>query len=88
MPFGPMELVIILLMLVVVFGAGRLAELGGALGKGIKEFRSATHGDSAPAAPGSTASSAVATPCLACGLTNRVGQSFCGQCGARLGRVA
>lgn len=42
-PFGlgPMELVIILLVLVMLFGATRLADLGGSLGKGIKEFRKA-----------------------------------------------
>ncbi len=43
MPFrvGPLELVIILLIVVAVFGAGKLASLGGALGRGVKEFRSA-----------------------------------------------
>ena len=42
-PFGlgPMELVIILLVLVMLFGATRLKDLGGSLGQGIKEFRSA-----------------------------------------------
>jgi sec-independent protein translocase protein TatA len=39
---GPWELVIILLIVVVIFGAGRLAEIGGALGKSVREFRSAT----------------------------------------------
>jgi len=34
-----MELVIILLVLVLLFGATRIADLGGSLGKGIKEFR-------------------------------------------------
>jgi sec-independent protein translocase protein TatA len=34
-----MELVIILLVLVMLFGATRLADLGGSLGKGIREFR-------------------------------------------------
>ena len=43
MPFrlGPGELIIILLIVVAVFGAGKLANLGGALGKGVKDFRSA-----------------------------------------------
>lgn len=41
---GPMELLIILLIVVAVFGGGKLAELGGSLGKGIKEFRDATKG--------------------------------------------
>lgn len=39
---GTTELIIILVIVVVVFGAGKLPEIGGALGKGIKEFRSAT----------------------------------------------
>jgi sec-independent protein translocase protein TatA len=39
---GPMELVIILAIVILVFGVGKLPEVGGALGKGIKEFRKAT----------------------------------------------
>ena len=47
---GPWELLIILLIVVVVFGAGRLSEFGGALGKGIREFRTSTKDDSPPPA--------------------------------------
>ncbi|MCH7907840.1 MAG: twin-arginine translocase TatA/TatE family subunit [Chloroflexi bacterium] len=36
---GPLELIIILVIIVVVFGIGRLPEVGGGLGKGIREFR-------------------------------------------------
>ncbi len=59
-PFGlgPMELVIILLVLVMLFGATRLADLGGSLGKGIKEFRTAIKDEDEPA---STAKAATAT---------------------------
>ena len=39
---GAPELIIILLLVVIVFGVGKLPEIGGALGKGIKEFRTAT----------------------------------------------
>jgi sec-independent protein translocase protein TatA len=39
---GPSELIIVLLIIVVIFGAGRISEIGGALGKSIREFRSAT----------------------------------------------
>jgi sec-independent protein translocase protein TatA len=39
---GPTELIIILVIVLIIFGAGRLPELGGALGKGIKEFKSAS----------------------------------------------
>jgi sec-independent protein translocase protein TatA len=38
---GTPELILILVIVVVVFGAGKLPEIGGALGKGIKEFRNA-----------------------------------------------
>ena len=46
--FGVWELVIILVIVVVVFGAGRLSEVGGAVGKGIREFRKATTDEQAP----------------------------------------
>ena len=42
MPFGPIELVIILVIVILLFGVGKFADLGGALGKSIREFRSAT----------------------------------------------
>jgi sec-independent protein translocase protein TatA len=38
---GPWEAVLILLVVLIVFGAGRLPELGSALGEGIKNFRKA-----------------------------------------------
>lgn len=38
---GVPELVIILVVALVVFGPGKLPELGGALGKGIRDFRKA-----------------------------------------------
>lgn len=42
MPFGRLgfgEIILILLVLLIVFGPRRLPELGGALGKGIREFK-------------------------------------------------
>lgn len=39
---GPTELIIILVIIVIIFGVGKLPEIGGALGKGIKEFRNAS----------------------------------------------
>ena len=43
MPFtrgiGVPELVIILVIVMIIFGVGRLPEVGGALGKAIREFR-------------------------------------------------
>jgi len=41
MPFnvGPFELIIILLIVIAVFGAGRIAGIGRALGTSVREFR-------------------------------------------------
>ncbi len=39
---GIWELVIILVIVIIIFGVGKLPELGGALGKSIREFRQAT----------------------------------------------
>jgi sec-independent protein translocase protein TatA len=36
---GPLELTIILLIVVLLFGPGRLGRVAGELGKGIKSFR-------------------------------------------------
>ena len=45
--FGPLELVLILVIILAIFGAGKLANLGGAVGKGIKDFRKAVKDESA-----------------------------------------
>jgi len=42
---GPPELIIILVIVLVIFGAGRLPEIGGALGKGIRAFKRGTTGE-------------------------------------------
>ncbi len=44
---GPTELIIILVIVLIVFGVGRLPEIGGALGKSIREFRQASTNDEA-----------------------------------------
>lgn len=36
---GPLELGIIALIVVLIFGVGKLGDIGGALGRGIREFR-------------------------------------------------
>ena len=38
---GPMELLLILLIVLVVFGAGKLPQLGRGLGEGIRNFKQA-----------------------------------------------
>jgi sec-independent protein translocase protein TatA len=41
---GPVELLVLLLVLVLVFGVGRIGELGGALGRSIRDFRREVRG--------------------------------------------
>ena len=47
MPFrvGPWEIGLILLIILVVFGVGKLPSVGGAIGKGLREFRRGQHGE-------------------------------------------
>ena len=42
--FGMPELIVVLVIVLVVFGAGRLPEIGGALGKSIRNFKKASSG--------------------------------------------
>jgi sec-independent protein translocase protein TatA len=45
---GVPELLIILAVVIVIFGPGKLADLGRALGTGIKEFRRGVRDDATP----------------------------------------
>lgn len=42
--FGMPELIVVLVIVLVVFGAGRLPEIGNALGKSIRNFKKASNG--------------------------------------------
>jgi len=39
MGFGPVEAIVIVVIVLVIFGAGRLTGVGKALGQGLREFR-------------------------------------------------
>ena len=43
--FGFPEAIVILVIVLIVFGVGRLPQVGGALGKGIREFRKGKAGE-------------------------------------------
>ncbi len=45
---GPGELIIIFLIVLVLFGGGRIAKLGGELGTAIREFRRGLEGGEKP----------------------------------------
>ena len=42
---GPFELIVIFLVVLLLFGANKLPEVGRALGQGIQEFRKAFRGE-------------------------------------------
>lgn len=99
-PIGPFELIIILVIVLLVFGVGRLPEVGGAIGRGIREFRNAAKDDDGsqpPAAASDRTSADVAAPasdaptgddavfCSQCGARNARDAKFCASCGSAIG---
>jgi len=70
---GPLEIVGLLLLALLLFGAKRLPEIGRSLGAGMRGFKDSLTGVSAqpaatasqPELPAQTASASVATPALA-----------------------
>ncbi|HZT06300.1 MAG TPA: twin-arginine translocase TatA/TatE family subunit [Chloroflexota bacterium] len=74
---GAPELIIVLFLALILFGAGKLADAGKSLGQGIREFRRAVHEDEAPAA-------APASGCPQCHAPVQPGDRFCGSCGHQL----
>ena len=92
-PFGlgfP-ELIIILVVVLLIFGASRLADVGGALGKSIREFRRAAREpeeaeSGTPEAPVQDSPAAdfggTELHCAKCGASVEGHGKFCANCGA------
>jgi sec-independent protein translocase protein TatA len=95
---GPFELLLILAVVVIIFGVGRLPEVGGAIGKSIREFRrSAKEPEERPQLSEPEARSDVEPPaakeppaaqsmryCPQCGASAVAGAKFCSECGASM----
>jgi len=47
MPFhiGPWEIALVLVIILIVFGVGKLPQVGGAIGKGMRAFRKGQRGE-------------------------------------------
>ena len=48
---GMGELIVILVIVLVIFGGGKLPQIGDALGRSIRNFKKAATGDDEPPAP-------------------------------------
>lgn len=73
----PLHLLVVLVIVLVIFGAGRLGEVGSALGKGVRDFRTSVEKDPPPS-PGTRF-------CPQCGAARAAGDvRFCPQCGGSL----
>ncbi len=98
MRLGALEIALIVVAVVLVFGVGKIGQIGGALGKSIREFR--REKDRTDDIPQSTAieskgektliQSSAASPksgmfCPNCGKKIAENAKFCMECGAKMG---
>jgi len=82
-PIGPFEAIIILLVVVLIFGVSRVGDLGGALGKSVREFRKNSKDDgSTDAADTLSSGEPPARFCDNCGEQLNGDVKFCAKCGA------
>lgn len=84
-------MIIILVVVLLIFGASRLADVGGALGSSIREFRKASrepdeedNPEAGMSSPSSVPTEAPRTSrhCTSCGATLEGASKFCANCGA------
>ena len=91
-PMGP-EIIVILVVVVLIFGVGKLSDVGGALGKSIREFRKeaklpdeepeqVASDDQTAAPPPAPAQNTSARTCTSCQAQLAPNTKFCGECGA------
>lgn len=90
---GALEIGLIVLGIVLIFGIGKLGQVGGALGKSIREFRrerDKKDGDSEAASGDSKGEKASAPStrekfCPSCGNKLAANARFCMECGTKMG---
>ncbi len=62
MNFSGPEILLVLVIVLIIFGAGKLPQVFSSLGKGVREFRDAAEGDPTTTTTTSTASTPTAPP--------------------------
>jgi sec-independent protein translocase protein TatA len=89
MDIGPVEILIVLLVVAMIFGVGKLPEIGGAVGKSIREFRKASDEDESqpPVSEAKPEDQPLQTGavCASCGAPNAADFKFCTACGSAIG---
>ena len=92
MGLGPLEILVVLAVVIIIFGVGKLPQIGGALGKSVREFRNASRGgDDDPLAIDEAAPPAARSTnafCTQCGVAVTPGVRFCTACGRPIGPAA
>jgi len=93
---GPLEIGLIVVAIVLIFGVGKLGQVGGALGKSIREFRrerdrkddetamATTEAKSGNAPAKLEAGSSKERFCPNCGNKISANAKFCMECGAKI----
>ena len=83
-PFGlgfP-EMLLILAVVFIIFGVGRLPEVGGAVGRSIREFRKASKEPDELESPAADAAPSASSQCSKCSAELAPAVKFCAECGA------
>jgi sec-independent protein translocase protein TatA len=75
---GLPELIVILVIVIIIFGANRLPQLGAGVGSAIKNFKNAMGSADEPS------SSPQVGACSNCGTVNPADSTFCRKCGKQL----
>lgn len=76
----PGHLLLIMAIVLIVFGAGKLPETFAQLGKGVREFKTNVEGTETSS---SAASLAAGRSCASCGAAQTEDAAFCAKCGAK-----
>lgn len=78
----PWHLIVIVVIVLVIFGPGKLPMLGKSLGDGIRDFKKAVSDE--PARPAAETAAATTRPCPSCQKAVAAADRFCGSCGANI----
>ncbi len=73
----PIHVAVLLVIALIVFGPGKIGDLGGQLGRSVREFRETAEGRTPPALP-------AGRTCPACGTRIAADASYCTTCGRKL----